>query len=356
MRLAILWTALSGYMNACLKELSTRENVELFVCHQLPAEDAPFHDGQFAWLSNRMAWRVQLDLRDLPERLRAFSPDVMIIPSWHVPMYRRAGRDFANRCWRVMAMDNPWQGSLKQRLGILVSPLYLKPMTDVVWLPGERQAMFARKLGFPQSKIMRGIYSCDHAAFEAVHLARIQKDEPLPRRFVFIGRLVEDKCVDKLARAYRLYRERYAVPWPLTCCGSGPMKSLLEKEDGIEMAGFVQPDRIPQVLASAACLILPSRFEPWALVVHEAAAAGRLILASENVGAVPHLVQPGYNGFIFSNEDVAGLAALMSRVSAMGDARLDAMSRASYMLSKQFSPRRWADTLLESFHARSTTS
>jgi glycosyltransferase involved in cell wall biosynthesis len=356
MKLAILWTGLSGYMNACLKELSAREGVELFVCHQLSAEDAPFDDGQFGWIPNRMAWRGQRDLRDLPQRLRAFSPEIMIIPSWNVPIYRRTGRDFAKRCWRVMAMDNPWHGSLKQWLGIMVSPLFVKPMTDAVWLPGERQAMFARRLGFSQSQILRGVYSCDHPAFAAVHIARIQKDEPLPRCFVFIGRMVEDKCVDKLARAYRLYREQYANPWPLTCCGSGPMKSLLEKEDGVKMNGFVQPDKIPQVLASAACLILPSRFEPWALVVHEAAAAGRLILASEDVGAVPHLVQPGYNGFIFNNEDVAGLATLMSRVSAMGDAQLDAMSRASYMLSQQFSPRLWADTLLQSFHARSTTS
>jgi len=255
-----------------------------------------------------------------------------------------------------MAMDNPWRGSLKQRLGILVSSFYIKPMTDTVWLPGERQAMFARRLGFSQSEIMRGIYSCDHPAFAAVHSARIQNGETLPRRFVFIGRLVEDKCLDGLARAYKLYRQQCTDPWPLNCFGSGPMRSLLEKEEGIEMHGFVQPDRIPQVLASAACLILPSRFEPWALVVHEAAAAGRLILASESVGAVPHLVQPGYNGFIFSNEDAPGLATLMARVSAMDDAELDTMSQASYMLSRQFTPRRWADTLIQSFHARSLAS
>jgi glycosyltransferase involved in cell wall biosynthesis len=127
------------------------------------------------------------------------------------------------------------------------------------------------------------------------------------------------------------------------------MRARLEKEEGIRVEGFVQPDKMPQVLASAGCLVLPSKFEPWALVVHEAAAAGRVILASENVGSVTHLVQPGYNGFIFNNNDVAGLAALMSRVGAMSDAQLDRMSRASYLLSHQFSPQQWADTLLRSY-------
>jgi hypothetical protein len=81
-----------------------------------------------------------------------------------------------------------------------------------------------------------------------------------------------------------------------------------------------------------------------------------VILASENVGAVTHLVQPGYNGFIFNNEDVVGLAGLMSRVSAMTDTELDRMSDASYLLSLQFSPRQWADTLLRSPHLPPVTS
>jgi len=164
-----------------------------------------------------------------------------------------------------------------------------------------------------------------------------------------VGRMVLAKSVDKLVEAYRVYRKQAPNPWPLICCGSGPLRSRLENEEGVRVDGFVQPDKMPKVLGSAGCLILPSRFEPWALVVHEAAAAGRLILASENVGAVTHLVQPGYNGFIFNNNDIAGLAILMSRVSEMTDAQLDRMSRASYLLSLQFSPKQWADTLLQSY-------
>jgi glycosyltransferase involved in cell wall biosynthesis len=164
-----------------------------------------------------------------------------------------------------------------------------------------------------------------------------------------MGRFVPEKCIDTLANAYVLYREGSSEPWPLVCCGTGPLRSKLENKIGIRVEGFVQPDRLVEILGSCGCLILPSLFEPWALVVHEAASGGLVILASEEVGAVPHLVQPGYNGFIFDNGDVAGLASLMSQVAAMSDARLDKMSRASVTLSRQFSPSRWADTLLESF-------
>lgn len=356
MKVAVLWTGLSGYLNACLRELAGRNGIELFVCHSAPDANAPFDEGQFGWITDRFTWWPDSDLESLRQKLRRFTPDILIFSGWHVPAYRRMAQESANRSWRVMTMDNPWRGTLRQRAATLVSGIYLRPLADAVWLPGERQAIFARKLGFSQSEILRGLYACDYSSFEAIHIARIESRTPLPRRFVFVGRLMADKGIDELMMAYRLYRSRTQTPWPLVCCGTGPMRTQLATEDGIEMEGFVQPDRLPEVLGSAGCLILPSRFERWGLVVHEAATAGRLILASETVGAAPHLAQPGYNGFIFENSDIAGLADLMLRVAAMPDSYLDEMSRASHLLSKQFSPKQWANTLLQSFYARSANS
>ena len=352
-RIAFLWTGLSGYMNACLKELSARDGVELFVSHELPCSEAPFEEAQFSWIHNRISWRSQPNLASLESKLREFDPQIIVVPSWHIRAYRRVARMFAGRSLRIMVMDNPWRGSPKQRLGALVAPFYVRPIADAVWLPGERQAIFARKLGFSQRAILRGSFTCDHQAFSAVHEARLAQKQALPRAFVFVGRMVASKGVDILARSYRAYRRQSANPWPLICCGSGPMRSQLENREGIRIMGFIQPDEMPRVLSSAGCLILPSSFEPWSLVVHEAASAGRIILASENVGAVPHLVQPAYNGFIFNNKDIEGLTALMSRVSAMTDAQLDQMSCASHQLSKQFSPRQWANILLQSIESQS---
>jgi glycosyltransferase involved in cell wall biosynthesis len=352
MKIAFLWTALSGYMNACLKELSARDGVELFVSYQLPGEEAPYEDSQFAWLANKIAWRNSVNVAELQKRLSEFKPDIMVIPSWHVNGYRAVAKGFARRTWRVMVMDNPWRASLKQRLGALLAPLYVRPIADVAWLPGERQATFAKKLGFSERTILRGSLTCDQPAFSAVHDGRLAQNLPLPRSFIFIGRMVPAKSVDILAESYKAYRHRCSNPWPLICCGAGPMRSRLENQEGVRVAGFIQPEEMPRVLGSVGCLILPSTFEPWALVIHEAASAGRIILACENVGAVTHLVQPGYNGFIFNDKDVGGLTALMSRVSSMNDVQLNQMSCASHQLSGQFSPRQWADILLQSYQSR----
>ena len=349
MRVAILWCGLSGYLNACLKELASREGVELFVSHQAPIKQAPYDDGQFAWIRNRLEWRSKAEFAPLALRLEAFNPEILVLCGWHVPAYRRLARELTRRCWRVLVMDNGWRATPKQRMGTFISPWYIRPLADTVWLPGERQAAFARRLGFEQRAILWGSLSCDQPTIETVHLSRLEEGRAVPRSFLFMGRLISEKGVEQLVKAYESYRERSIEPWPLVFCGAGPSSSLLKGRAGIRVEGFVQPDQLLDILASAGCLVLPSTFEPWALVVHEAASAGMLILASEKVGASVHLVQPNYNGYIFDSEDVNGLSALMSHVSSLSDARLDAMSRASHLLSRQFTPARWADTLVEGY-------
>jgi len=42
------------------------------------------------------------------------------------------------------------------------------------------------------------------------------------------------------------------------------------------------------MLENSGCFILPSRYEPWALVIHEAACAGLPIICTNVCGTVDH--------------------------------------------------------------------
>jgi glycosyltransferase involved in cell wall biosynthesis len=346
MRIAVLWGGLSGYLNACLRELAGRPGVELFVAHTAVSELAPFDENLFSWMKDEVVWRDDHDFERLRSRLNAFDPEVVMVAGWHVPMYRRIVKPLKNRCLRIMAIDNTWNGTLKQWLGILISPVYVRSIAEAIWVPGQRQATFARKLGFPVRLILQGLYCCEFPAFAAVHEQRLKSGSPLPTAFLFVGRLVEDKGIRNLLEAYAKYRATAVAPWPLLVCGTGPLRSLLEGKPGVQILGFVQPSELPGVMESAGCLVLPSVFEPWALVVHEATAAGRIVIATENVGAVPHLVQNYYSGFVTKAGDAAGLSTLMAQVSELPPERRERMSRASHELSQQYTPQRWADSLL----------
>lgn len=346
MRVAILWSQLSGYLNACLKELAGREGVEICVFHQSAGGDAPFAEEQFGWMAKRIAWRERPDTESLLDVLRTFKPDVLVVSGWSIAAYRRAAKAYRGKAVRVMTMDNPWEGTLKQRVGAFFSPIYVQPIADYAWGAGERQAAFARRLGFAQHRILRGVLSCDQPAFEQAYLRRMSSGESSSHSFLYVGRFSHEKGLDVLVKAYDAYRAISNAPWPLRCCGDGPLRGLLEGRPGIEVVGFIQPQELPGVMAAAGCLILSSYYDHWSLAIHEAVSAGLPIIATEKAGAVAHLVQPGYNGFIFSDQDAGELAGFMARVASMDDEQLEAMTQASHALSLQFTPQRWAETLL----------
>jgi glycosyltransferase involved in cell wall biosynthesis len=255
-------------------------------------------------------------------------------------------REWKSRAFRIMTMDNCWNGTAKQWLGVATSPIVVQRIADAAWVPGERQAVFAKKLGFTMNQILRGLYSCDHDLFARHYRHQLVNTASSSDSFLFVGRFVKEKGLTTLISAYRRYRDLTSQPWPLSCCGAGDLRNLLTDVPGVTIKGFVQPKDLPSQFAEAACLILPSTFEPWGLVVHEAAAAGLMILASDRVGSTPHLVQDGYNGFTFDAGDSFQLAALMYRISSSPLERRRSMAAASYSLSLQYTPRRWAETLL----------
>lgn len=338
MRILVLWTHLSGYMRACLDRLGQVPGVELHVVSMPPAPNAIFEDHEVIPASANCYWLTSsLDLDALHDSIR---PDALVVCSWHLGPYRRLAR--RSRALRILAMDNQWHGTIKQRLGIAVSPWLLRPAYDCALVPGDRAALFASRLGFSQDAIWRGSYCGDVETFLPVENGRVSAR----RGFLFVGRLVPEKGVDVLVDAYARYRESVAAPWTLTVCGTGPLAGRVEHAPGVKYHGFVQPSGLPKLFDDAGAFVLPSRFEPWGVVIHEACAAGLPIVCSSSCGAVPSLVEDHWNGFIVEPGSVESLASAMRRVHLLDPAQLDDMGRRSAEVARRYTPERWAQTLV----------
>ena len=100
-------------------------------------------------------------------------------------------------------------------------------------------------------------------------------------------------------------------------------------------------------MAEADAFILPSRFEPWGVVVQEAAATGLPIIVSDVCGAGVHLLRDRWNGRSFAAGDATHLADCLLWMHQQSHARLIEMGSRSMELSKQYTPERWAQTLIE---------
>jgi glycosyltransferase involved in cell wall biosynthesis len=348
MRVAVLFSELSGYMRACLAALR-RHGARVLVVHYPVVADAPFDADAEAW-ADEIVPRLGTPLTALRARVAAFAPDGLLISGWMDRDYLRIAREWRRRGVPVVAgTDTPWRGTLRQYAAGWIAPWLLHPAIDTLWVAGERQRTLARRLGYAGDRCLNGFYACDWDRFAAA--GRHRRDET--RAFLFVGRYDPAKGVPTLLEAYAAYRARHVDPWPLLCAGAGPLKPLLAGRDGVEDRGFVQPAELPDLLAQASAFVLPSRYEPWGVAIQEAAAAGLPLLCSSACGATAHLLIDGYNGYLVEPDDTEHLATQLTRLHTLPAGTRHAMGERSREMSLPFTPDRWADTLLEGLSLRS---
>jgi glycosyltransferase involved in cell wall biosynthesis len=330
MRVAVLWKAWSYYIHACVTELADRHEVLAFTTGVFA--QAPYSVAE----SPRVKWRIGATAGEISGALQDFEPEVILICSWDIDAYRLLALRHRGRAVRVLFMDNQWLGTGRQWLGVATSPWFLWRRFDCCFVPGARQLEFARRLGLGVPMPAVGGYSTDTSLF---------RSEPGERGFLFVARLVDTKGVRELVSAYRSYRSGVTEPWDLTVCGTGPLVGLLEAEPGIRLLGFVQPHDLPEVMASNACLLLPSVFEPWGVVVHEAAACGLHVIASTAVGAADDLVEAGVNGQIIDPSDSVALAEALLWMHDRTAVERVRGSSASKQRASMITPQRWVQEL-----------
>jgi glycosyltransferase involved in cell wall biosynthesis len=142
------------------------------------------------------------------------------------------------------------------------------------------------------------------------------------RRLVFSGRLAPVKRPDLVIDAFVAIADS-RPEWDLVMMGGGPLRESLEQRvpanlrQRVIWTGFLgEQETVSAVYRSCDVLVLPSDFEPWALAVNEAAAAGLAILASDVVGAATELVRDGINGYFFPAGDGKALSDRMLETTA----------------------------------------
>ncbi|WP_158823329.1 glycosyltransferase family 4 protein [Granulicella sp. S156] len=160
--------------------------------------------------------------------------------------------------------------------------------------------------------------------------------EPGHPVILFASKLQQRKHCDHLIEAYySLLRDHDTSGYKpyLVIVGSGEERANLEARcldlglANVRFAGFQNQSALPRYFQLADVFVLPSRHEPWGLIVNEAMAAGCPVIVSSDVGSGPDLVTDGVEGYIYPVGNVAALTTALSRVlnspeaaSTMGEA------------------------------------
>ncbi len=222
----------------------------------------------------------------------------------------------------------------------------LRRVCDGFLAIGSLNRDYYRSEGIPPDRIFLMPYAVDNARFRAAAAAAAPAREALRASLglpagrpilLFVGKLIPVKDPGLLIDALGLLRTAGATdPQPyLLFAGEGHLRPALQQQaeqlgvpDRVRFLGFRNQSELPALYDLCDVLVLPSRREPWGLVVNEAMNAGRPVLVSTRVGAGPDLVREGVNGYRLPPADAAAWAGALRPM--LGDpARLRAMGAAS---------------------------
>ena len=343
MRLVFCGADISGYAAACWRELAQIKGLDVLFLARYSGTggNTAFGADLIQGLPCRLLSPAEFeDAERVQEWVVSHSPDVVFISGWCFKAYRSLLKVKALKsCRFVMGMDTPRQNTWRQCAARFVLRSYLRRM-HAVFVPGERSWQYARYLGFDESRIHRGAYGFDVKSFNRGHELRAKHD--WPRSFLFVGRYTPVKGLDVLIKAYRKYRGSVSDPWSLTCCGKGEMASLLQGEPGVTDRGFVPPAQQPELFAEHGVFILPSRYEPWGIVLGEACASGMPVICTQACGSAVELVRSNYNGLMCATNDVDSLAEKMAWMHEH-DKDLPCMGERAMAFAAPYASKLWAE-------------
>ena len=191
---------------------------------------------------------------------------------------------------------------------------------DTVTTPTQAAADLLR-----QQQLKRDIQviSCgvDLEKFHPKHNAEFLRQRfKIPNKpiLLYSGRIDKEKNIDITLRA--LAQARQTMDIHLVIAGRGAEQAKLQRlitalgiEPHVTFTGYLSDEEYPKIHGLAACFVQAGTAELQSIVVLEAIASGLPILGARAM-ALPELITPGANGYLFNPGDVDSLATSMIAV------------------------------------------
>jgi glycosyltransferase involved in cell wall biosynthesis len=261
--------------------------------------------------------------------LRKFSPDVIVcggynyLASWQSAIWAKR-RQVPFLLWVESTAKDHRSGHL---LPESMKTAFMKNCNAFI-VAGASSFEYLRGFGLPEKNIFTAPNAVD-IEFFAEHAARVRNDavgqrlrSRLPDHFaLYVGRLVKEKGVFDLLRAYSDLAPNKREELGLVFVGDGPARQDLERQaerispGRVDFAGFLQRAELASYYALADMFVLPTHSDPWGLVVNEAMACSLPAICTNVAGCVPDLVKDQWNGITFPVQDTAALAYAITELS-----------------------------------------
>ncbi|MFD2569439.1 glycosyltransferase family 4 protein [Spirosoma soli] len=327
---------------------------------------APAYQYNYELLFDRFAEDIGVveRTRALLQRAKAYKPDVINLTGYYDPAQLMLLVWAKRRGIRVIIQNESTvadheRGGWKERL-----KRWIFSQCDGFFCFGSSSADYLIQLGVRPEQILLRKSAVDNnallSAYQRALPTRLAQQKALglcANNFVFVGRLIDFKNLPSLINAFAEARRQSieSAGWGLIMLGDGPQyDALIRQVANLNLSDWVKilPGRpwfkVPDVLALANVLVLPSRSEPWGLVVNEAMACGMPVLVSNRCGCVQDLVHDGQNGLVFDPDQPAQLTRSLLRFM-QNEVNAAQMGQLSQRIIAPYAPEMVAQEMLDGF-------
>ncbi len=284
----------------------------------------------------------------LKKELDLLKPEVIFLYGYFLGAFRRAKlwADNRNSATVLISDSNNFDRS-RNRVFEYIKSLFVSRF-DAAFVGGTNSSLYLQRLRIPKERIVPGYDVIDNEYFRQQTMMNkkdilgMRRKWDLPENyFLFVGRLLGEKNVSGLLRAYSEYVQSLdpgSDPWSLVICGSGPKEEELQRQVNssseqlrkhIFFYGLIKQPGLIDFFSCASCLILPSKTESWGLVVNEALACRLPVIVSNRCGCWADLVMEGKNGWTFDPYNLTELTGLMQRFHSLDPSERKAMGLCS---------------------------
>ncbi|MFH1402998.1 MAG: glycosyltransferase family 4 protein [Candidatus Altiarchaeota archaeon] len=216
---------------------------------------------------------------------------------------------------------NEWSGQYPGWLAGIVEWILLKiPYDRILTVSLSTRNILVHEYGVSEDKINIVPNGVDLSYVDSLNVKA-----PVKKSIIFVGRLISHKHVDDLIRAFGMIIPEFPGV-TLKVVGSGAERRKLEAmtshmglEDNVSFMGVLDNDDVIREIKNSTLLVLPSTREGFGIVLAEAGACGKPVVAYKS-GGVVEVVEEGVNGFLVEPRDVDALAGRIKEL--LSDDRL----------------------------------
>ena len=226
----------------------------------------------------------------------------ILLSGWDLPEFWMIALMFPNQK-NCLALESTVLESNTSGVKGIIKKTFLS-MINTVFASGNLHVELLSKLNFNKNiKITKGVGIINKPVFE-------RKNKAYKKRFLFVGRLSEVKNLASIVNVFNALPDHQ-----LTIIGDGEEKQHLLNiaKKNILFIESVDNENIKFEFQKNDIFILPSKSEPWGLVVEEALYFGLPVIVSKNCGSC-ELITDGKNGYVISSDDHIQIREIIEKI------------------------------------------